>query len=76
MKQRARSANDSVTGLNLDDPLSAGRVIKTWDERLDEEIYVESGVDDDVSPCIPNNNDRVECNVNVKQEMEIAYLHF
>jgi hypothetical protein len=46
----------SVTGLNLDDPLSAGKVIKTWDERLDESEYVESGVDDDVrevssSPC-------------------------
>lgn len=38
----------SVTGLNLDDPLSAGKVIKTWDERLDESEYVESGVDDDV----------------------------
>jgi hypothetical protein len=37
-----------VTGLNLDDPQSASRVIKTWEERLDEAEYVESGVDDDV----------------------------
>ena len=39
----------SVTGLNLDDPMSAGKVIKPWDDRLDEVEYVESGVDDDVS---------------------------
>lgn len=41
--------NASVTGLNLDDPQSAGKVIKPWDDRLDEADYVESGVDDDVS---------------------------
>lgn len=39
----------SVTGLNLEDPSSAPSVIKTWDDRLDQEQYVESGVDDDVS---------------------------
>lgn len=38
-----------MTGLNLDDPLSAGKVIKPWDDRLDEVDYVESGVDDEVS---------------------------
>lgn len=40
---------DSVTGLNLDDPMSAGKVIKPWDDRLDELDYIESGVDDEVS---------------------------
>jgi hypothetical protein len=39
----------SVIGVNLVDPLSAPKVIKTWDERLDETQYVESGVDDEVS---------------------------
>ena len=43
----------SVTGLNLDNPLSASNVIKEWEGRLDEEEYVESGVDDDVSPPSP-----------------------
>ena len=37
-----------MTGLNLDDPLSASKVIKEWEVRLDEAEYVESGVDDDV----------------------------
>lgn len=32
------------------DPESAPKVIKTWDDRLEEEEYVESGVDDEVSP--------------------------
>ena len=41
--------SSSVTGLNLVDPASAPKVIKTWDDRLDDELYVESGVDDDVS---------------------------
>jgi hypothetical protein len=40
----------SVTGLNLDEPQSASKVIKEWEGRLDEAEYVESGVDDDVSP--------------------------
>lgn len=43
-----KEANDSVTGLNLDTPSSASNVIKEWEGRLDEEEYVESGVDDDV----------------------------
>jgi hypothetical protein len=43
----------SVTGLNLDNPLSASNVIKEWEGRLDEEEYVESGVDDDVRPLLP-----------------------
>lgn len=38
----------SVEGVNLDIPGSAKLVIKTWDERLSDEI-VESGVDDEVS---------------------------
>lgn len=38
-----------MTGLNLDDPMSAGKVIKPWDDRLDEMEFVESGVDDEVS---------------------------
>jgi hypothetical protein len=37
----------SVVGLNLLDPGSAPKVIKTWDDRL-EESGVESGVDDEV----------------------------
>ena len=41
-------ADGSVTGLNLDDSQSASKVIKPWDERLDEAEYIESGVDDDV----------------------------
>jgi hypothetical protein len=39
--------------LNLDNPLSASNVIKEWEGRLDEEEYVESGVDDDVRPSLP-----------------------
>lgn len=38
-----------MTGVNLLEADSAGRVIKVWDERLDEEAFVESGVDDEVS---------------------------
>jgi hypothetical protein len=45
-----RQLTYSVTGLNLDNPLSASNVIKEWEGRLDEEEYVESGVDDDVRP--------------------------
>ncbi|OCF56567.1 hypothetical protein L486_05417 [Kwoniella mangroviensis CBS 10435] len=44
---------DNVTGLNLEDVSSAPKVIKTWDERLDEELFVESGVDDDLILYIP-----------------------
>lgn len=40
-------ADSSVTGVNLFDPSSAPRVIKTWDDRLIEE-GVDSGVDDEV----------------------------
>jgi hypothetical protein len=35
--------------LNLVEPETAPKVIKPWDERLDEEEFVESGVDDEVS---------------------------
>nr|ODO02583.1 hypothetical protein L204_01320 [Cryptococcus depauperatus CBS 7855] len=44
---------DNVTGLNLASPSSAPWVIKTWDERLDEEKSVASGVDDDLILQIP-----------------------
>ncbi|ODO11923.1 hypothetical protein I350_00707 [Cryptococcus amylolentus CBS 6273] len=44
---------DNVTGLNLDDPLSAPKLIKPWDNRLDEEQIVESGVDDELIIHIP-----------------------
>ncbi|OCF45278.1 hypothetical protein I317_00800 [Kwoniella heveanensis CBS 569] len=44
---------DNVTGLNLVDPASASKVIKTWDDRLDDELFVESGVDDDLILYIP-----------------------
>jgi len=47
--KNGKAANVSVTGLNLDTPSSASNVIKEWEGRLDEEEYVESGVDDDVS---------------------------
>jgi len=43
---------DNVTGLNLEDPLSAPKVIKTWDDRLTEE-GVESCVDDELILHIP-----------------------
>lgn len=41
---------NSVNGVNLVDPESAPKVIKTWDDRLEEEQFVESGVDDEVGP--------------------------
>lgn len=34
--------------MNLVDTQSAPKVIKTWDERRDEEQFIESGVDDEV----------------------------
>jgi hypothetical protein len=37
-----------VTGLNIEDPEAAKKIIKTWDERHDMEIFCESGVDDQV----------------------------
>lgn len=43
---------DSVVGVNLVDTQSAPKVIKTWDERRDEEQYVESGVDDEVGSLV------------------------
>lgn len=52
MQRRASSGTiltTSVTGLNLLDATSGPKVIKTWDNRLDEGEYVESGVDDEVS---------------------------
>lgn len=39
----------SVTGLNIEDPEAARKIIKTWDERHDMEVFCESGVDDQVS---------------------------
>ncbi|EIW72737.1 hypothetical protein M231_07855 [Tremella mesenterica] len=44
---------NNVTGVNLLNPDSAPWVIKTWDQRLDEEKLVESGVDDDLILHIP-----------------------
>ncbi|KIR81825.1 hypothetical protein I305_00653 [Cryptococcus gattii E566] len=44
---------DNVTGLNLENPSSAPFVIKTWDDRLDQDQFVESGVDDDLIIHIP-----------------------
>ena len=38
----------SVTGVNLLDASSGPKVIKTWDDRLDESASVHSGVDDEV----------------------------
>jgi len=49
-QREKRELTHSVTGVNLDNPLSASNVIKEWEGRLDEENYVESGVDDDVRP--------------------------
>ncbi|KAL7423746.1 hypothetical protein Q5752_001328 [Cryptotrichosporon argae] len=44
---------NNVEGLNLDTGGSAPGVIKTWDERLDEDVSVQSGVDDDLILHIP-----------------------
>lgn len=46
-----------MAGVNLVDPATAPKVIKTWDERLDENDFVESGVDDEVS------QDRGDCGI-------------
>lgn len=43
-----KAADTSVVGVNLVEPEGAPKVIKPWDDRLDEEEYVESGVDDEV----------------------------
>lgn len=45
----------SVTGLNIEDPEAARRIIKPWDERHDMQVFCESGVDDQVSggPPLP-----------------------
>ncbi|KAL1406170.1 hypothetical protein Q8F55_007857 [Vanrija albida] len=44
---------DNVVGLNLLQPGDAPKVIKTWDDRLDEDEFVESGVDDELILHIP-----------------------
>lgn len=41
-------ARDQVFGLNLDPPESAKEAIKPWSERNSTEVWVESGVDDQV----------------------------
>lgn len=38
-----------ISGLNLENPESARKIVKTWDERHDMEVYCDSGVDDQVS---------------------------
>lgn len=38
----------SVTGLNIEDPEAARKIIKPWDERHDMQVFCESGVDDQV----------------------------
>ncbi|ORX34198.1 galactose-binding domain-like protein [Kockovaella imperatae] len=43
---------DGVTGVNLQDPTAAPKIIKTWDNRFNEE-GVESGVDDELILHIP-----------------------
>jgi hypothetical protein len=45
----------SVYGLNLTVPEDAKEVIKPFDQREDEDKYIESGVDDQVTniPCCP-----------------------
>lgn len=40
----------SITGTNLEDPEQAQKIVKTWDERHNMEIFCDSGVDDQVSP--------------------------
>jgi hypothetical protein len=40
-----------VTGLNIEDPEAARKIIKPWDERHDMQVFCESGVDDQVC-CI------------------------
>lgn len=57
----ANIGGPSVTGLNLEDPSSAPFVIKTWDDRLDQEQFVESGVDDDVSGISDEIRDGRDC---------------
>lgn len=39
----------SVTGSNLEQPEQAQKIIKTWDQRHDMQVYCDSGVDDQVS---------------------------
>jgi hypothetical protein len=39
----------SITGINLEDPEQAQKIVKTWDERHNMEIFCDSGVDDQVS---------------------------
>ncbi|KAJ9115304.1 hypothetical protein QFC20_001172 [Naganishia adeliensis] len=45
--------HNNVTGLNIEDPEAAKKIIKTWDERHDMEIFCESGVDDQMIIHIP-----------------------
>lgn len=47
----ADSKLSSVVGVNLADPHSAPRAIKTWDDRLNED-GIESGVDDEVCQAL------------------------
>ncbi|KAJ9110444.1 hypothetical protein QFC19_001570 [Naganishia cerealis] len=38
--------HNNVTGLNIEDPESARKIIKAWDDRHDMQVFCESGVDD------------------------------
>ncbi|RSH85794.1 uncharacterized protein EHS24_003974 [Apiotrichum porosum] len=44
---------DNVVGVNLVEAESGPKVIKVWDERLDEDTFIESGVDDELILHIP-----------------------
>lgn len=44
-------------GVNLVEAESGPKVIKVWDERLDEDTFIESGVDDEVSCAGSNASD-------------------
>ncbi|WFD40340.1 uncharacterized protein MJAP1_003326 [Malassezia japonica] len=46
-------ARDQVFGLNLDPPESAKEAIKPWSERNSTEVWVESGVDDQMIITVP-----------------------
>lgn len=58
MASRELILTDSVEGVNVLEPGSAPRVIKTWDERLSES-QIESGVDDEVGPGLVLLHDKI-----------------
>ncbi|KAH8082763.1 galactose-binding domain-like protein [Filobasidium floriforme] len=44
---------NNITGTNLEDPEKAQKIVKTWDERHNMEIFCDSGVDDQMIIHIP-----------------------